>query len=120
MVTTRILVAFEPGYHVYQSAIASALQKHRPHTTVMTAEPEEFETEMMRLDPHLVICSRPNNIPPNSKAAWVKFSLDPEQSTIICLNGEYSEADNPGFEELLSIVDETERRAQTKCNLEDC
>lgn len=120
MVTTRILVAFEPGYHVYQSAIASALQKHRPHIKVTTAEPEEFETEIIRFDPHLVICSRPNTVPPSSKAAWVEFSLDPEQSTIICLDGEYSEAANPGFEELLSIVDETERRAQTKRNLGDC
>jgi hypothetical protein len=87
----------------------------------MTTEPEEFETEITRLDPHLVICSQPNMVPPNSRSAWVEFSLDPEQlTTTICLDGEYSEADNPGLEELLSIVDETEKLAKKKRNLGDC
>ena len=38
----------------------------------------------------------------------------------ICLDGEYWESYNPGLDELLSIVDETERLARTKRDLGDC
>ena len=65
VIKTRILVAFEDSYHVYQSAIANAIREHRPHTKVATAESGEFETEIARFDPYLVICSRPNTVPPN-------------------------------------------------------
>lgn len=118
---TRILVAFRTEYRVYQCAIASAIRTHRPHTQVAVAEPNEFEAEMERLDPHLVICSPPNAVPPDSKSAWVGFySLDPEVLAAICLDGEYSESHNPGLGELLSIVDEAERLARMKSDPGAC
>jgi hypothetical protein len=79
VIETRILVAFEGSYHVYQSAIANAIRECRSHTEVATAEPGEFEAEIARFDPYLVICSRPNMVPPNSRPAWVEFPLDPDQ-----------------------------------------
>ena len=114
------MVAFEPRYHVYQSAFANAIREHHPHTEVATAEPGEFEAEITCFDLCLVICSRPNMVPPNSRPAWVEFLLDPDRLTAICLDGEYWEWDTPGLDELLSIVDETERIARTKRDLGDC
>jgi hypothetical protein len=88
---------------------------------VAVAEPNEFEAEMERLDPHLVICSPPNAVPSDSKSAWVGFySLDPEVLAAICLDGEYSESHNPGLGELLSIVDEAERLARMKSDPGAC
>ncbi len=121
MVKTRILVAFEARYHVYQGAIASAIRKQRPQVEVATAEPGEFKVKMARFDPHMVICTRTNTVIPNGRLAWIEFfSLDPEMLAAICLNGEYWESDNPGLEELLAIVDETDRLARTKHDLGDC
>jgi hypothetical protein len=121
MVGTRVLVAFKASHRVYQDAIAEAIRERRPHIEVMTAGPEEFEAEMGRFDPHLVICSLPNTVPPNPRPAWVEFfSLDPELLAAICLDGEYYELDNPGLDELLSVVDEAGRLAQTKAELGNC
>ncbi len=121
VIESRILVALEPRYRVYQSAIASVIQEFRPHIEVATAEPEEFEAEVARLDPDLVIYSRPNTVPPGSRPAWIEFFfLDPDLLAVTCLDGEYSESNNPGLDELLSIVDETERLARTKRNLGNC
>jgi hypothetical protein len=91
-----------------------------PRTEVATAEPGEFETEIAHFDPYLVISSRSNMIPPNSKPAWVEFPLNPDQLAAICLHGEYWESYNPGLDELLSILDETESLARTKRDLGDC
>ena len=85
-----------------------------------TAEPGEIETEIARFDPYLVSCSRLNTVPLNSRPAWVEFPLDADQLAAICLDGEYWESYNPGLDELLSIVDETERLARTKRDLGDC
>lgn len=121
MVGTRVLVAFRASHRVYQDAIAEAIREHRPHIEVATAGPEEFEAELGHFDPHLVICSPPNTVPPNPRPAWVEFfSLDPELLASICLDGEYYESDNPGLDELLSVVDEAGRLAQTKDELGNC
>lgn len=120
-IKTRILLAFEPNYRVYQSAIAHALRGHRPHLDVKTAEPETFEVKMAHFNPHLVIFSPPNKVPPDSRPAWVEFySLEPEVWAAICLDGTLSESENPGLNELLSIVDETERLARTTRDLGNC
>jgi hypothetical protein len=121
VIETRILVALEPRYRVYQSAIASVLQEFRPHIEVATAEPGEFEAEVARFDPDLIIYSRPNAVPPNSRPAWIEFLfLDPDLLAVTCLDGEYSESNNPGINELLSIVDEAEKLARTKRDLGNC
>jgi hypothetical protein len=115
------LVAFRTEYRAYESAIASAIQMHRPHVEVAVTEPNRFEAEVVHFDPHLVICSPPNELPPNSRSAWVRFhSLDMEALATICLNGEYLESTNPGLAELLSVVDETERVARMKTHLGNC
>ena len=121
MIDTRILVSFEPEYRAYESSIAKAIRRHRPYASVSTAGPEEFEAEVTRLDPHLVICGRFDSEPPSGRPAWVMFhSFDPRAIADICLDGEYSEANNPGLGELLSIVDETERLSQEKRLLGGC
>jgi hypothetical protein len=121
VVDTRVLVSFEPEYRAYESAIAKAIRRHRPYAQVSTAGPGGFEAEVARVDPHLVISGRLDAEPPSVGPAWVRFhALEPEAIVGLCLDGEYSEANNPGLGELLSIVDETERLSREKLRLGGC
>jgi hypothetical protein len=100
--------------------MASAVQTHRPHIEVVATELGVLGEEVARFDPQLVICSQPNTVDPGSRPAWVELPPDPERLAEICLDGERSEVINPALEELLSVVDETERLARTKRELGDC
>jgi hypothetical protein len=53
-----VLVAFE--LRSYSEAIGRAIQMLRPHLEVAIAEQDELGAKVARLDPELVLCSRPN------------------------------------------------------------
>ena len=76
--------------------------------------------EVARFDPHLVICSQPNTVDPGGRPAWVELPPDPERLAEICLDGERSGVINPALDELLSVVNGTERLARTKRELGYC
>ena len=100
--------------------MASAVQTHRPHIEVVATELVVLGEEVTRFDPQLVICSQPNTVDPGGRPAWVELPPDPERLAEICLDGERSEVINPALEELLSVVDETEKLARTRRELGDC
>ena len=110
MVAARILSAFEDEYRVYREAIAGAIRVHRPHAQVETAGLDALAQEVERLDPHLVICSRPNTVDPDSRPAWVELPTDPTRRARVCVGGRYSERTNPTMEVLLGVVDEVEEQ----------
>ena len=106
----RILVSFEPEYRAYQGAIAASIRILRPHAEVQTTMPDALGEEVERLDPELVICTRPNTVDPGRRPAWVVLPTDPTQPARICIGGRYSERANPTVEVLLGIVDEVEEQ----------
>ena len=84
----------------------------------MVAELGALEAEVARLEPHLVICSRPKNaVDAGDTPAWLKLPTGGDRSAEFWLGEEYSEMDDPGLDGLLRIVDEAERLVQTKANL---
>jgi hypothetical protein len=109
-VEIRILVALESDYRAYREVIAAAIRVLRPHAEVATSGLDALEEEIARVDPHVVICSLPaTTMGSGNRVAWVKLSVDPRQSTLICIRGQYSEVRNPMVETLLGVVDEAER-----------
>lgn len=117
---TRVLVAYEDEYRVYRDAIARSIRLHRPRVEVSVAELARLGAEVARLDPHLVVCSRPNTVEPNGRPAWFELPPVPDRSAEICVDGERSETLNPALEELLRVVDKTERLARTEQFLGNC
>ncbi len=107
------MVAFEDEYRAYGEAIASAIRGSRQRVEVAVAELGTLGAEVVRLDPDLVICSRPNTVDPGGRPAWVELSADPDQPSRICVGGRRSESRNPSFEELLSAIDELEGLIET-------
>lgn len=120
MVETRALVAFEEQYRAYREFIASAIQTYRPHVEVAVARLDILNDEVTSFDPHLVICSQPNSAGSNGRPAWVELPPDPGRSAKLCLDGQRSETANPALEELLRVVDDTERLIRTKPGSGNC
>ena len=118
--TTRVLVSFEDEYRSYRDAIASAIQAYRPRVQVLSSRLGTLRNEVVRFDPHLVVCSRPNTVDPHGRPAWFELPPDPDRLAEICLDGRRSEVANPALEELLRVVDETERLVHTKSDPGNC
>ena len=100
---TRRITYTENSSPALYDALAQP-SKHRPLSG--------WRSEVVhRWDPHLLICSPP--IPPNpinTRESWVELSLDPERPSRVCLSEQRWETLNPSLEELLSVVDEAEKK----------
>jgi hypothetical protein len=120
-VCLRILIAYEKSHRLYGYALERAIKTRRPHLVVEIAdEPEALEAEVERLDPHLVISNRLNTADPGGRVAWLRLSHEPDEESDICLDGETTGSANPGLEELLRIIDETEELVRTGRALGGC
>lgn len=104
----RMLVALEDYYRAYRKVIAAGIRVLRPQVEVATSGLDALEEEIVRLDPHVVVCSLPATMGSGDRVAWVELSLDPTQPTVICVGGRYSEVRNPAIEVMLGVVDEVE------------
>jgi len=104
----RVLIIYEDSHRSYGEALVRAIRASRPDLEVALAHRRELEAELERFDPHLVVCNRPNTIDPGDRAAWVLLSDDPEEPSEVCINGQHRRLENPGLEEMLAIIDETE------------
>jgi hypothetical protein len=110
LVAARILVAFEDEYRAYREVIAAAIRVLRPGAQVESSNLDALAQEVERLDPHVVICSRPNTVDPGGRPAWVVLPTDPTRPARTCVGGRYSERSNPTVEVLLRVVDEVEEQ----------
>lgn len=115
-----ILVAFEEEHRLYREAVTRIVRDLRPHLEARVSEPDALGTAIARLDPILVICSRPNTVSPNGRPAWFELRPEPDGFGLLCLDGEYLQTPNPALEELLRAVDEAEELARTKQELGGC
>lgn len=115
----RVLVAFENECRIFRDAIAEALRIHRPRVEVAAAELGALRSKVAHFDPHLVICSRPNTLEHN-RLAWIELPPGPGRLAEICLDSQRSQVANPVLDELLRVVDETERLIRTKQYLGNC
>jgi hypothetical protein len=57
--TMRVLVAFEDVRSVYSDIFARAILLKRPRLDVRSSVLKELERDLVRFDPHVVVCSRP-------------------------------------------------------------
>src|SRR5215217_9161592 len=124
--TMRVLVAFEEVRFVYSRAIARAIRQLRPGLEVRSSVLEELKRELVRFDPHVVICSRPNGTHPSTRrGAWVHIPTDDgledeERLARICLDGEHWRTEGPPLSELLEVLDETHERLREGVLSEAC
>src|SRR5215208_4778137 len=117
----RVLIVYEDSHRSYGEAMVGAVRARRPGLEeVALAHLRELEAALERVDPHLVVCGRPNTFVPGGRAAWVLLSDDPDEPSEVCINGRHRRLENPGLEEMLGIIDETEQMVRTGRELRGC
>jgi hypothetical protein len=116
----RILIAYEDSHRSYGQTMAGALRGLRPVVETAVVQVRELEAEVGRFDPHVVVCNRPNTVEPGGRLGWVRLSDEPDETSEFCLAGQRWGAENPGLEEVLAFIDETERLLRTGRALEGC
>ncbi len=116
----RVLIIYEDSHRSYGEAMVGAVQASRPGLEVTLAHLRDLEAELQRFDPHLVVSNRPNTIDPSERAAWVLLSDEPEEPSEACINGRHRGLENPGLEEMLEIIDETEELVRAGRDLGGC
>ena len=116
----RVLIVYEDSHRAYGEAVSGAIQGSRPSVEVALTHLRELEAEVERFDPHLVVSSRTNTVDPGNRAAWVTLSDEPDEPSEFCLDGQRSGSANPGIEDLLEIIDETEELVRTGRDLGGC
>jgi hypothetical protein len=100
--------------------MASAIRKLRPVAEVSVVQVRELGSEVGRVAPHLVVCNRTNTVDPGGRAAWARLSDEPNEPSDFCLDGQRRALENPGFDELLAIIDETEELVRSGRDLGGC
>ena len=103
----RILMAIEP--RSYREGIGEAIRGLRPHLEVAIVEPDALEPEIARLDPELVICSRPRIAVANGRPAWMEFRPYAQPAARIHIGARHFELEEVELEDFLSVVDEVGR-----------
>jgi len=121
----RVLVAFEDVRSSYSRVIARAIRELRAGLDVRSIVLQELERELVRFDPHVVVCSRANGTHPSTRGAWVQIPSDDgleddERLARICLDGEHWRTDGPPLSELLEVLDETHARLREGTLTEAC
>ena len=117
----RVLIVYEDSHRSYGEAMVGAVRASRPGLEeVALAHLRELEAELERFDPHLVVSSRPNTFQTGGRAAWVLLSDEPDEPSEVCINGRHRRLENPGLEEMLEIIDETEGMVRSGRDLRGC
>src|ERR671921_1833471 len=117
----RALIVYEDSHRSYGEAMVGAVRASRPGLEeVSLAHLRELEAELESFDPHLVVSSRPNTFEVGGRAAWVLLSDDPDKPSEACIDGQHRRLENPGLEEVLGIIDETEELVRSGRELRGC
>ena len=116
----RVLIAYVDGYRSYGEALERAIRGLRPSVEVSLVQARELGGEVGRLDPHLVVSGKPNTVDPGGRAAWMTLSEEPEEPSEVCVGGRRRGMENPGMEELLAVLDETEELMRADGELGGC
>ncbi len=107
----RALVGLE--LRTYREGIASALQNTHPQAVVSTAEPEALDSEISRLQPHMVLCTQSTPALRDGVPCWVQMSIvEEELCAEVSIDGRTRRVSNITLAELIAVVDEAEALVQ--------
>ncbi len=116
----RVLICYEPGFRAYGEALERAEKGLRPHVRLAVTDSGVLEAAVDAFDPQLVVSDRPNTVDPGGRAAWYRLSHEPETASEVCLDAWCSVSENPGLEELLTVIDGVEELVRSGRELGGC
>src|SRR4028119_2418322 len=115
---TKILIVIEP--RSYREAIARVMGELRPSHEVTVAEPAELGRQIERLEPELAICAVPNRFSPGERPAWVEFTPYGEPQARVCVGGRTREIALVDLDDLIRVVDETDKALRVRRSFGGC
>ena len=106
MTGLRILLANEP--RSYRETLAAAIRILKPNIEVFVVDPDELDSEVERLGPQLVICSRTTPTVEMQSLAWVELYPEYSSESVVSVGGERSTISWIELADLLRVIDRTE------------
>jgi hypothetical protein len=108
----RVLVTLE--LRTYREMIARALQYSRPQAAVSVSPPDDLDSEMERLEPHVVICSQSTQLVRDGALCCVEMLIVGQNlRAIVSIKGVDSTiVPNINLAELEGLIDRTEGLAR--------
>jgi hypothetical protein len=106
----RILLAND--LRSYRETLAAAFRILKPHTEVFAVDPDKLDSEVERLGPKLVICSRATPTVKTQSLAWVELYPEHGSVSVVSVGGECSTIAWIELGDLLRIIDRTESIAK--------
>lgn len=97
----RILVANEP--RSYREVIAGTIQALHPESEVICVEPDQLDGEVIRLSPHLVLCSELTETVETHARCWVTLYPGGDNYAVIGIDRRRIRIENIEFS-TLSLV----------------
>jgi hypothetical protein len=121
----RVLVAFEDIRSLYREILVRALLDSRPTLHMRSASLEELPGMLLDFEPHVVVCSEPNDVYPSGSGAWVQIPTDNPseyyaQPAQLCLDGEHWLTEGLYLSELIAIIDKAKERLDKGTLSGDC
>ncbi len=105
----RVLVANEP--RVYREVLAGTLREMCLSVEVSCVEPDELDHEILRLKPHMVICSRLTSMVEAAGIGWLVLYPGGENRAVVNILGQRTTIPDMQFTQLLQLVDQTAQLA---------
>jgi hypothetical protein len=104
-----VVLANEP--RAYRESIAQVFRQLRPNVEVITAEPKELESHVVRLAPEMVIFSEATEVVRERVPVWVELYPGYGARSVVGVGEERSTIEEIQLSDLLSAVDRAERLA---------
>jgi hypothetical protein len=104
----RILVGNDP--RSYRETHAETFRLLRPQAEVVRVEPGELDAAVVRLAPHLVVCSALSEVVQTRPLAWILLYPDGANLAVVSIAGVQRTIPKVAFDDLLDAIDETARR----------
>jgi hypothetical protein len=98
----------EEEYRAYREVIAAGIEVLRPKAEVTTAGLDILQKELARLEPQLVVCSRPEPSYAEGVHTWVELPVDPTRPMKVSRSRRRLASSTSTLGALLAMIDEIE------------
>jgi len=94
--------------------MAAAIMVLRPDVEIVLGEPEALDMEVERLCPEVVVCSHVTPLVESRVLAWVDLYPEGDRLATISIDGRRVETAGVELDDLLSIIDQRVRLAESR------